>query len=215
MVNIEHHPPEEILLDYSTGALDYETSVLVASHMTFCTHCRKEVRRFEEIGGAVLAANPSADVTAFDPATHVSVSPDDVTPPADTWDLDVALPRPLLRAFGASAAKPHWTRVFPGVREICLPHGDMSERARLLSLSPGCSTPQHTHEGLELTLVLTGAFQDGIGHYRAGDVACSGTDVTHRPVADSDGDCICFVVAEAPMRLNGPFGRILNLFTRP
>jgi putative transcriptional regulator len=36
--------------------------------------------------------------------------------------------------------------------------------------------------------------------------------VNHTPVADDDEDCICFAVTDAPLRLTGPVGRIVQSF---
>jgi putative transcriptional regulator len=62
--------------------------------------------------------------------------------------------------------------------------------------------------------VLEGGFSDGRGHYLRGDVAIADDEVTHRPRADDDGDCLCLTVTEAPVRLAGPLARFLNPFLR-
>ncbi len=74
--------------------------------------------------------------------------------------------------------------------------------------------PVHTHEGTELTLVLAGAFSDAHGHFLRGDVAEADASVEHQPVADPGEDCLCLAVTDAPLRLTGPFGRLLNPFLR-
>ena len=38
--------------------------------------------------------------------------------------------------------------------------------------------------------------------------------VDHRPVADEDEDCLCLIVTDAPLRLTGWLGRLLNPFIR-
>ena len=47
-----------------------------------------------------------------------------------------------------------------------------------------------------------------------GDVAEADPSVNHQPVADPGEDCICLAVTDAPLRLTGPFGRLLNPFLR-
>jgi len=78
----------------------------------------------------------------------------------------------------------------------------------------GAALPQHTHEGAEYTLLLTGGFSDETGHYRRGDVAIADPSIDHRPVADEGEDCICLAVTDAPLRLTGRFGRYLNFLAR-
>ena len=35
-MNIDHHPSEELLLDYATGALDEGWSIALATHLALC-----------------------------------------------------------------------------------------------------------------------------------------------------------------------------------
>jgi putative transcriptional regulator len=74
--------------------------------------------------------------------------------------------------------------------------------------------PTHTHDGSELTLVLAGGFSDESGHFVRGDVAEADPSINHQPVADPGEDCLCLAVTDAPIRLTGPFGRLLNPFLR-
>jgi putative transcriptional regulator len=59
--------------------------------------------------------------------------------------------------------------------------------------------PEHTHQGLELTLVLSGAFSDSTGHYAAGDLQEADNEIQHQPRADAGKDCICLAITEAPL----------------
>ena len=53
------------------------------------------------------------------------------------------------------------------------------------------------------------------GRYARGDLAIADSALDHQPVADSGEDCICFAVTDAPLRLTGPVGRIVErLFRR-
>ena len=74
--------------------------------------------------------------------------------------------------------------------------------------------PRHTHGGEEITLVLAGAFSDEHGFYERGDVAVANENIEHRPVAHASGDCICLAVTDAPVRLTGGVGRLLNPFLK-
>ncbi len=74
--------------------------------------------------------------------------------------------------------------------------------------------PNHTHGGNEMTLVLAGGFSDDTGHYERGDVSIADDELVHTPVADPGEDCICLAVTDAPLKLTGPIGRIVNLFMR-
>jgi putative transcriptional regulator len=84
--------------------------------------------------------------------------------------------------------------------------------AQLLKLESGRSVPHHGHFGLELTLVLSGAFGDGHGIYRRGDLVIHDEDSEHQPSAVAGSDCICLISQTAPIRLNGPLGWLINRF---
>jgi putative transcriptional regulator len=85
-------------------------------------------------------------------------------------------------------------------------------RTRLLWIKAGAKVPTHTHGGREYTLVLQGSFSDESGRFGRGDVEVADAEVTHKPVAGSECDCICLAVTDAPLRMTGPIGRILNYF---
>lgn len=87
-------------------------------------------------------------------------------------------------------------------------------KTQLLKIASGTAMPSHTHLGTELTLVLAGGFSDESGQYGEGDVAEADDSVTHRPVADPGEDCICLAVTDAPLRLTGALGWLLNPFIR-
>ena len=65
----------------------------------------------------------------------------------------------------------------------------------------------------ELSLVLRGAYRDGLGRYTIGDVADLDGAAVHRPVAEESG-CICLVAAETPVRYRSWLSRIWQRLTR-
>ena len=79
----------------------------------------------------------------------------------------------------------------------------------LLRLKPGALLPRHTHRGAELTYVITGAFEDEIGHFGPGDVEETDTDITHRPVVVSQEDCIGLLATSGRLRFSSVLMRLL------
>ena len=53
-MKITHHLSEELLLDYSSGALSEAWSIAVAAHLSKCSHCRALHAKLEEVGGSLL-----------------------------------------------------------------------------------------------------------------------------------------------------------------
>ncbi len=209
---IEHHIPQDWLLDYASGAMTGPWTVLVASHLTLCPVCRTAVSDLERIGGALLSADlgldrPSATAQAIVVSTD-TIEPLPGTPAPKVFDP--VLPKPLRDAIGGSLNDLRWRGLLPGVETAETPDSQDGARARLLRIAPGAAVPDHTHHGAEATLILQGAYADETGHYRAGDVAVADHEVDHRPVADHGMVCICYSVSEAPLQLTGRFGRFLN-----
>lgn len=201
-------PLDALLAGYAAGTLSLELHGLVAAHLTLKPDNRGFVAALEMLGGQALddiEPSPAARREARLAAIFAAPAPASRARLSEGGDL----PAPLDRLAGPL----RWRSVLPGIKEHRLPHVDNGEAA-LLWARAGRKMPAHSHEGSEITLVLKGGFRDGGGHYRAGDIAFADAETQHDPRADPDEDCLCFIVADAPPRLTGPFGRLLQLLSR-
>jgi putative transcriptional regulator len=124
---------------------------------------------------------------------------------------DDIFPAPIADLVGGGLESVRWKSVLPGLKESKFRSVGDAE-VSLLWIKPGRVMPSHTHDGTEVTLVLKGGFTDSSGHYGRGDIAIADGDVDHRPRADEGEDCICFVVNDAPLRLTGRVGRLIQRF---
>ena len=127
-----HHVPDELLLEYVTGAASELAALAVACHLTLCPACAARAHELEAVGGAWLEQETGAPTLApgaleavmdrLDeplPARYQPVAPP-VTPPLLA---PLRLPQPLLAYLTRSAAAPEWRFLVPGVRVIDLPVG--------------------------------------------------------------------------------------------
>jgi putative transcriptional regulator len=73
---------------------------------------------------------------------------------------------------------------------------------------------QHSHTGLEMTCVLSGAFRHDGGYFGPGDFDLGDESVDHRPIVDDGEDCVCLVAMHGELRLNGVLGRMMQPFVR-
>ena len=96
-----------------------------------------------------------------------------------------------------------------GVRQAILPTAKGAS-VRLLHIPAGQAMPDHGHRGMELTLVLQGAFSDGVGRYNRGDVDAETEKTRHTPVAEAGLPCICLTATDAPLRFTGFIPRMLQ-----
>ena len=215
MSAIVHHLSDAMLTSYAAGSLGEGLSLIVASHVSMCTKCADRLSSLEAVGGALLediAPSGLAD-TALEAAmariAGEAQLPIQIERPSDPTS-DPILPVPVLdyTRDGASALK--WTSVAPGLKQVRLFEDRRGFSARLLRIAAGKPMPRHGHTGMEMTLVLDGGYWDEAGSYQRGDIAEHDDHMEHRPVADSDKDCLCLVVANAPVRLRGIIGRLFQ-----
>jgi putative transcriptional regulator len=225
-MKVHHHPPEELLLDYAAGSLAEPLALLVATQITLDPESRRQVQAFEQVGGTLLDRVEPAELSdgALDAALARldEVEGDTEAPRAacgiasaggsGQQGLQRRLPAPLQAYLGESMAKVAWRERGQSVAEADLLPDYPGYKTRLLRISAGARIPQHTHSGSEYTLVLEGSFTDESGRYARGDVSVADAAVTHQPVAGRECDCVCLAVTDAPLKMTGPLGRILNYF---
>jgi len=207
-----------LVAQYAMGQLPRAAAVLTEAYLEMNPSMRPAAERIEQIGGWSLeTAKPvamRAGVSASDVLTRLDQS-SNVEPlaaaPAVEMSSAPRLPHSLLDAVGRPIASIPWKWRGMGAYEYRV--SDLEDEgivARLLRIEPGRAVPQHTHVGLEATLVLTGAYVDEAGRFGPGDLELANDDVDHKPVAERGETCICFAVTESPMKLTGTIGRMFQ-----
>lgn len=210
MTKITHHLTDELILAYSAGSLPEAVNLIVASHVSLCDTCRAAVEGCDALGGALL---DQADTVAVDEdclaATLARIK--EAPAPAPARKRDPIAPVPLLDYLGGGLDAVKWRPVGMGVKQAVL-ETSPEATARLLYIPAGTAVPDHGHNGLELTLVLKGAFEDAEGRFARGDIEVADSEVDHMPVADISEDCICLAVTDAPLRFKGWLPRLAQRF---
>jgi putative transcriptional regulator len=191
---IAHHPDEDLLIAYASGAADEATSLIVATHMHYCAICRLRGTRLEAIGGSLLEG------LAPQPLASGALE-------ATLAKLDQGAPfeRPrarssrdgtpgVLRAYlGGDLRDVRWRRMGPRLSYAPLfRRGPVA--VRLLRGTPGADSGTHSHQGTEYTLVLAGGYTDATGSYAPGDLQVMESGQRHNPLADPGEDCINLAV---------------------
>jgi putative transcriptional regulator len=208
-MTITHHPGEELLLSYASGAADEAVSLVVATHLAMCEVCRTAVRRAEAAGGSLLA---DVSPVSLDQGAYQSIlarldgSAAEIVRSAN---LASNVPAPLQPYVGTDFDAIRWQSVAPGLAHYPLVKKGAT-RARLIRAVPGAAVATHTHRGEEWTLVLTGSFSDVTGRYAAGDLQSTTPDVKHQPTADPGPACINLAVTDAPLIFEGLLPKIVG-----
>ncbi|MEY4695852.1 MAG: hypothetical protein RIT14_280, partial [Pseudomonadota bacterium] len=123
------------------------------------------------------------------------------------------LPAPLADYVGGGLEKVKWRSLGRGVKQAILPTG-RDASARLLYIPAGQAVPDHGHRGMELTLVLQGAFRDETDRFGPGDLEIADEATEHTPIAEEGAACICLAATDAPLRFNAMIPRLAQPFLR-
>jgi len=210
-MTVSHHPSDETMLDYAAGTIGPAGELAIATHLTFCPHCRRTSGLFDAVGGHFLAeaAEAAGAPESFDKLmTRIAAGP--AASPAIEAPAQAVFPRPLRDALGCDLEDVPWKRLGRGAYHYVIPMGDAVATARLLRIPAGRPVPVHTHRGTELTVVLRGAFSDATGFYQCGDLQEADDTLLHQPHAAPAEDCVCLAVTQAPLRFKSWAARLVQ-----
>lgn len=210
MTDITHHTPDALLAAYATGSLSGPFALVVATHVSLCLECRVAFEAHQAVGGAVLDTVRTETVSE-DLKYRVLDLLDAPAPAEPVYRRSGVLPAPVVEAL--KGKPPQWKPIGMGVRQSILAAGPEGS-VRLLYIPPGQAVPDHSHGGLELTMVLQGSFRDETGAFGVGDLEVANQDLSHTPVAGPSAPCICLAATDAPLRFKALIPRMLQPFFR-
>ncbi len=194
---------------FSAGTLDEAYSAVIATHLAMSEAGRETVRQINTIGGALLSAEPDAEVQPGALNRLLGALDDSVVTAARPETTN--LPGPLQTYLPNGLDGVSWKWTGPGVATADLPTGKASQsRLMLLRVAAGRRVPEHGHGGHELTLIIQGAYRDRFGVFAVGDIADHDEDVEHQPIAEVGEDCICLVAVDAPLTFRSRLMRTLQ-----
>lgn len=220
---IHFHPTEDMLVEYAAGSLDQALAISIKAHIEMCPECREKVSRYNQLGATLMmneevehADEAEGQQQSFaDLMTRIkSTSANEqarFTPTAKP--KNTTLPA-VLDALLPARSKLKWRRVSPSLKQANLATGQNQYEVCLHKISKGGKVAHHDHRGLEVTLVLSGAFSDENGTYKKGDFVVRQPGERHRPCATQNQDCLCLSVVAAPVKLTGFMGTLINPLLR-
>ncbi|CZF85318.1 ChrR family anti-sigma-E factor [Grimontia marina] len=214
---IKYHPSEALLESHAAGVLPASMSIAVAAHCELCSCCAEKLAQYEE-----KAADAAFNDDAFTeqqgahedifsemlvsiingespPLTKVSASPvSEIEVAGERYNLPTSLRR--YHHLG-------WSSI-GSISRARLPLNEGDTRASLLHIGMNGSVPSHTHKGMEVTLLLSGHFEDEHDKYVPGDFIILDSTNHHTPQT-YDG-CLCYTVADAPLHFTKGVSQLLN-----
>ena len=216
-MSLHHHLSDATLMSYAAGNLSENMTLVIAAHLAMCPECRDKLSILDVIGGSELDQAPVQEMTPNALDLVLGQLGEQVERPIQTV-RPVAhalnIPQPLHAYLPETLSDVPWKSMAPGIKAYTLPGiQTRTGTVRLLKIAPGVTIPEHTHGGMELTLVLQGSFSDEIGRFTAGDIADLDEETQHQPIADTDEDCICLIATDASLRFNKLMPRLVQYFT--
>jgi len=219
---IRHHPDDALLMALAADRLARGPAVVTATHVERCGHCRARLRELDAIGGAlledaepaVLAPEALAQTLALIDASAARAPASKAPAVRSRAEMRflASLPAGMdwPRSLRGSTATP-WRWLGPGMRwsRVTLAD-DRAANVFLLRIAAGKSLPAHSHDGIELTQVLHGAFHDGRERFDAGDFDEADRSIHHQPVVEPGGECICLASVEGRVAFDGRVARVLG-----
>ncbi|PWK59751.1 ChrR family anti-sigma-E factor [Roseicyclus mahoneyensis] len=210
MQTIRHTISDDLLMGYAAGVLSRPFDLVVATHVSLSDEARVRLAGFEAVGGAILEDLQSADV-ADDSLEQTMARIAGMKPSPRLTASRGIFPAPLQQMVGGDEGAVKWRSLGMGARQsvVCT---DGEATARLIYIPAGQAMPQHSHRGLEMTLVLQGAFRDEDGVFARGDIEIADEAVDHTPIAEPGADCICLIATDGRLKFNGLLPRIAQPF---
>lgn len=203
---VTHQMPDAILAAYAAGNLEWHYALVVASQASMCDETRARLAAHEAVGGVVLETTTDQSLSA-DLKSNVLARLDDQVEETPVYQRHDVLPAPVMAALSGKA--PKWKSLGFGVKQSII-HSDKSGSVRLLHIPAGEAVPEHGHEGIEMTLVLQGAFHDETGYFGVGDVEVADDSLDHQPIAAEGQPCICLAATGAPLKFHSWVTRLFQ-----
>jgi putative transcriptional regulator len=208
----EHIDTVDVLMaHYVAGSLPEPARVLVESHLEMKPDHRLLVRDLESLAGEALEQIPEAaigDRMARLAAIFSSAPPAEDHTATDLPAQGGFFPKPIRDLVGYDVDTVPWKTKLPGFKQYTTDIAGCE--VSLMWIKAGRALPAHAHRGMELTLILDGAFNDNRGRFGPGDISVADKSVNHRPIAEKDRPCIAFSVLDAPIKLTGSLRQIIG-----
>lgn len=224
---IKSHPSEALLYQYAAGDLGSAMTLVVGTHVDMCPICQQTVADIEEElchkhidsivstmtttiadGGMGLSQSCCDDMLAkiFESESKPAVRSEDLI---CLEGRRFVLPRTLAcnrERIG------DWTNLVGKLWRAPVNVGSRGH-TNLIYMEPGTSVPEHTHKGLEATLVIDGVFNDEQDAYYDGDFVLLDANRTHTPQTANE-DCLTLATLDAPLHFTSGISRLLNPFSQ-
>jgi len=206
---------EDILTEYATGTLSPAKHVLVTCQNELSDMVSERIAFQEAIAATLLEDVKSEGLSDFFMGNALAALPkqesDETVAGLDC--ADGLAPKSLRHMLGHGLKDITWKSMVPGVAVHDIlgnRHTKKGDRLYLLKAKGGVQMPEHSHNGEEWTLILTGSYNIGDKTFRRGDLHIEDETTEHAPHINEGEDCICLVMTQGPLKMKGWLPKLIQ-----
>lgn len=209
------HPSSDQLLEFCAGSGSSAMSIMLSTHLHFCSDCRRRVNEYQSTAAVMFELQPIVEVEQ-DSFTNLlaKIKSEPVQLKPTVKKAPSRFPPVIEKLMKNGTESLDWQKPMKNLRVSKLLKDESGLILGIHHLKSGGRIPHHTHRGAEISVVMEGGFSDEMGSYGPGDFIHLSKEHVHSPQADADGDCWLLSLVEAPVKLTGPMGWIINPFLK-
>ena len=206
---------EDAITDYALGTLSPAKHVMLACQSEISEAVAERVAFQEDVAASLIEDGASESLSPLFMGNVLANLPPQEggkTVAANTNSEGLA-PKSLRHMLGHGLTDMKWKSLIPGVAVHDIMGNRKTvdgDRLYLLKAKGGMRMPDHSHNGEEWTLILTGSYTVGEKRFTRGDMHIEGEDEIHAPHIDEGEDCICLVMTQGPLRMQGWLPKVVQ-----
>lgn len=206
---------DDIITEYAAGTLSPAKHIMVACQSEIAEKVAERVAFQEDIAAAMMEETDTQSLSPLFMGNVLAALPPQEPANENSMDdpVDGLAPKSLRHVLGHGLKDLKWKSLIPGiaVHDIL---GDRKtkegDRLYLLRAKGGMRMPDHGHNGEEWTLILTGSYTTGDKRFKRGDLHIEDETEIHAPHIDEGEDCICLVMTQGPLKMQGWLPKVVQ-----
>lgn len=204
---------EDIITDYALGNLSPAKHIVMACQSEISEKVGEEVSFQEEIASTLMTETESVSLSPLFLGEVLSNLPSRDGEDVTLVSYQGLAPKTLRSALGHGLKDVKWGSLVPGVAVhdvLGNRRYQQGDRLYLLKAKGGMQMPEHSHNGEEWSLILTGSYSVGDKTYTRGDLHIEDETVTHAPHITEGEECICLVMTQGPLVMKSWLPKIVQ-----
>lgn len=198
---------DEALIDYVAGKLSPAKHMIIACQREIAPEVSQRIAFQEDIASCLMVDVQAEKLSEDFLQNTIANLPKRFDGKNDNTPASIGLaPKTLRNALGHGLRDLKWKSLIPGVAVhdvLGNRRYNSGDRLYLLRAKGGVQMPDHSHNGEEWSLLLTGSYSVDGKVYSRGDIHMEDETETHAPFINEGEDCICLVMTQGPLVMTG------------